>query len=92
MRYCSDMRNMSRKLNSMTYLYKGNTIPRRVLTGKGNRLQDVVKFAKGEIEEQATVLEGIVDSRNLQSANPYIYCNGILVYFNVDRQQLYRKN
>lgn len=91
-RYCSDMRNISKKLNSMTYLYRGNTIPRRVLTGKGNRLQDVVKFAKGEIEERATVLEGIVDSGNLQSANPYIYCNGISVYFNVDRQHLYRKN
>ncbi len=91
-RYCAEIRNISKKLNMLTYLYKGNTIPRRILIGKGNRLQDVVKYVKGAKEEQATILEGVVDSANLLSVNPYIHCRGISVYFNVDRQHLYRKN
>lgn len=93
-RYAADMRKIASKLNSLTYLYKGNTIPRRILIGKGKSLKDVVqvKTINEDAKAQATVLEGVVDSGKLMSGNPNIFCNGIPVYFNLDRQHLYRKN
>lgn len=88
------MKGIAAKLNSLTYLYRGNTIPRRVLIGKGKCLKDVVqvKAINEEVKAQATVLEGVVDSGKLTSGNPNVFCNGIPVYFNIDRQHLYRKN
>lgn len=93
-RYAANMKGIAAKLNSLTYLYRGNTIPRRVLIGKGKCLKDVVqvKAINEEVKAQATVLEGVVDSGKLTSGNPNVFCNGIPVYFNIDRQHLYRKN
>lgn len=93
-RYAANMKGIAAKLNSLTYLYRGNTIPRRILIGKGKSLRDVVqvKAINEEVKAQATILEGVVDSGKLMSGNPNIFCNGIPVYFNIDRQHLYRKN
>lgn len=44
------------------------------------------------MKERATVLEGIVDSAKLMSGNPNIICNGIPVYFNIERPHMYRRN
>ncbi len=93
-RYAANMKGIAAKMNSLTYLYRGNTIPRRILIGKGKSLKDVVqvKAINEDVREQATVLEGVVDSGKLMSGNPNIFCSGIPVYFNIDRQHLYRKN
>lgn len=93
-RFSANMKYIVSKLNSLTNFYKGNTLPRRVLIGKGKCLKDVVqiKSISEDIKVQATVLEGIVDSGKFMSGNPNIICNGIPVYFNMDRQHLYRKN
>lgn len=93
-RYSASMKVIASRLNSLTYLYKGNTIPRKILSGKGNKLKDLmpINVVDDELRDTATNLIGIVDSGRLATGNPLIYCDGIPVYFNIDRQHFFKKN
>lgn len=92
--YSVSIRDIVRKMNSLTSMFKGNNIPRRVLTGQGTQLKDlmVVTCIDENVREKAMILEGIVDSGKLRSRKPQIDCKGIPVYFNVNTQHLFPQN
>lgn len=92
--YSVNIRNIVKQMNSLTVMFKGNTIPRRILTGKGTQLRDLLEInnINESTRESAMVLEGIVDSGKLKSGKPQINCNGIPVYFNLNTQHLFPKN
>lgn len=92
--YSVNIKDIVKKMNSLTAMFKGNTIPRRILTGKGTQLKDlvVVTHISESVRENAKILEGIVDSGRLKTGKPQIDCNGIPVYFNVNTQHLFPQN
>jgi hypothetical protein len=92
--YSANIRGIAKKMNSLTTMFKGNTIPRRILTGNATQLKDlmVVTCIDEGVRESAMILEGIVDSGKLKSGKPQIDCNGIPVYFNANTQHLFPQN